>query len=54
MNSPCYDCPNRKPLCHASCVSYKDWLEKRNELKGIDQRRREYENMSWKGRWKRK
>ena len=26
MNAPCKDCPNRSPVCHASCVAYREWL----------------------------
>ena len=26
-NSPCYKCPDRTLVCHASCVAYREWLE---------------------------
>lgn len=27
-NAPCYKCPDRTLVCHASCVAYREWLDK--------------------------
>ena len=24
-NSPCYNCQNRKAVCHATCAAYREW-----------------------------
>ena len=38
--APCFGCVDRGLGCHATCQSYIEWTEQREEMKAADRRRK--------------
>lgn len=42
MNAPCFNCKERKPLCHSKCMRY---FEYKNNINNINKLKNEKDNI---------